>query len=104
MKANFSFIYPGDHRDPEIDADNHADWLAQHQLVKFEFSGKVRNLRDDDNPPEKFKNYYLVDVLGKEFVWMNDSFPKDRYKWYLWYESVFLVPEEMATFLILRWS
>ena len=102
MKANFSFVYPGDHRDPELDADNHAAWLA-HQS-EFKFPGQVRNIKDNDGLPEKFKNYYLVDVLGKEFAWMNDSFPKDRYKWYLWYESVFLVPEEMATFLILRWS
>lgn len=102
MKANFSFVYPGDHRDPEIDADNHADWLAVNNVRNG--PGQVRNLKDNDYPPEKFKNYYLVDVSGKEFVWMNDSFPKDRYKWYLWYESVFLVPEDMATFLILKWK
>lgn len=102
MKANFGFVYPGDHRDPEIDADNHAEWLAVNNVRNG--PGQVRTLRDNDYPPEKFKNYYLVDVLGKEFVWMNNSFPKYRYKWYLWYESVFLVPEEMATFLILRWA
>lgn len=103
MKANFSFLYPGDHRDPEMDADEHALWLAKYESSILP---SIRPTHPNDSLPTKFlfKKYYCVDVLGKEFVWMNNSFPKDQYKWYLWYESVFLVPEEMATFLTLRWS
>lgn len=101
MKANFNFIYPSHHRDPEHDADDHAKWLAEIPHLNHD---KLGGFNQGIGIPKEFNNYYCVDVLGKEFVWMNESFPKDRYKWYLWYESVFLVPEEMAIILRLRWS
>lgn len=54
--------------------------------------------------PDGMKSYYTVDVIGEELRWMNDTFPKEQFTWYLWFESVFLVPEEMVTFLKLRWG
>ena len=59
--------------------------------------------RDEPTLPDGYENYYCVDVIGRELLWMNRSFPKEQYKWFLWFESVFLVPPEMATFLKLRW-
>lgn len=50
------------------------------------------------------KTYHTVDVMGDELVWMNEMFPKEKFTWYLWFESVFLVSEEMVPFLRLRWS
>lgn len=55
-------------------------------------------------PPPGYESFVCVDVLGPEFVWMNDAFPKDKFTWYFWFESIFLVPEDMATFLSLKWS
>jgi hypothetical protein len=102
MKANFSFLYPGDHRDPDTVADAHAAWIGSHGEV-ISLPPEIHPVRAPDVPPG-FENYYLVDVIGKEFVWLNKTFPKERFKWYCWYESVFLVPPEMATFLRLKWS
>jgi len=103
MKANFSFLYPGDHHDPERDADAIAGDLANTNYYNQGAPICVA-IRSTMDVPKEFENHYLVDVMGKEFAWLNESFPKDRYKWYHWYESVFLVPPEMATFLILRWT
>ena len=105
MKANFSFLYPGNHRDPDIDADNHAAWVGSHGELKS-LPPKIypHPLRDLGKFPKEVENYYRVDVMGKEFVWLNESFTRERFKWYCWYELVFLVPPEMATFLRLKWS
>jgi hypothetical protein len=75
---------------------DHYKWLAS---FKGSDPGKITG-----EPPEGYENYHVVDVFGDEFVWMNDSFTKDKFTWYVWYESVFLVPEEMLAFLMLRWS
>lgn len=106
MKANFSFLYPdGDHLYPALDADSHATMLAKYESVCPCPSIRRPAIQDFSLLPGFLVgDYYRVDVVGKEFIWMNDSFPKDKYKWYLWYESIFLVPEEMATFLILKWK
>lgn len=55
-------------------------------------------------PPEGYEGYVCVDVLGKELVWMNEHFSKDKYTWYHWFESIFLITPEMATYLTLRWA
>lgn len=55
-------------------------------------------------PPEGYEDYVCVDVLGEELEWMNEHFPKEQYTWYHWFESIFLVTPEMATFLKLRWQ
>lgn len=55
-------------------------------------------------PPAGYESFVCVDVLGSEFVWMNETFSREKFTWYLWFESIFLVPEDMATFLALRWS
>jgi len=55
-------------------------------------------------PPEGYEDYVCIDVLGKELQWMNENFSKDKYTWYHWFESVFLVTPEMATYLKLRWA
>lgn len=103
MKANFSFLYPGDHRDPDIDADAHAAWVGRDGFANIPPSiYPVSNLAGA--PKKGFEDYYCVDVIGKEFVWLNESFPREHFEWYCWYESVFLVPPEMATFLRLKWS
>lgn len=59
--------------------------------------------REEPGRPPGFETYYCVGVLGKEFVWMNETFPKEKFKWYLRFESIFLVPKEMVPFLRLRW-
>jgi len=63
-------------------------------------SGSIRT----QESPIGFANYHVVDVIGSELVWMNETFPKDKFTWYIWFESVFLVPEEMLPFLALRWA
>ncbi len=105
MKANFSFLYSGDHHDPEKDADNIADYLSYTNFYNVGAPSicAVRAAPHRCDLPEGFENHYVIDVMGKEFVWLNESFPKGCYKWYHWYESVFVVPSEMATILILKW-
>ena len=79
------------------DLTNHYDWLSSYKKSP---KGVIR----DQEPPIGFSNYHVVDVLGAEFVWMNETFPKDKFIWYIWFESVFLVPDEMLPFLTLRWA
>ena len=95
MKANFDFVFGGVLQE---EMDKHASFIAGYP--GYSLPGSFRNVR----LPTGFENYHCVDVLGKEFTWMNETFPKDQFKWYHWFESVFLVPEEMVPFLILRWS
>lgn len=95
MKANF-FSMRGV---PTHDLDAHATWLASHRIsgpgIVQSFSPNVLN---------GYENHARVDVAGAEFKWMNETFTKDKFTWYLWYESVFVVPEEMVPFLMLRWT
>jgi hypothetical protein len=101
MKANFGFAYKEHVKNDQAELDNHARYLAN---ANWSAPGTFRE--EPELPPgfERFEKYYCVDVLGKEFVWMNETFPKEKFAWYLWFESVFLVPGEMATFLRLRWQ
>ena len=55
-------------------------------------------------PPEGYESYVCVDVLGEELLWMNEQFPQEQYTWYIWFESIFLVTPEMASYLKLKWS
>ena len=96
MKINFRAMHP---ETPDSELEEHAVWLLSepHDIYLPGIIGRV-------GPPQEFKDYTTVDVLGKEFAWMNETFSKDKFEWYLWYESVFLVPEEMLSFLYLRWE
>lgn len=94
MKANFRTLIRGFVAEQEL--DDHAQYLAQQT---WSAKGQFR-----EDQPIPIAGYYCVDVLGAEFKWMNEAFPKETFKWYLWFESVFLVPPEMATFLKLKWD
>ena len=93
MKANFNSVHPC----TQQELDDYAETIAYSAC---DWPGKIRN---EPVLPNGFDGYYCIDVLGKEFNWMNESFPKEQYKWFHWFESIFLVPPEMATFLKLRW-
>lgn len=82
---------------PEQELVEHYEWLTG-------FSGTEPGNISEQPSPEGYENYHVVDVIGNEFVWMNEAFTKDKFTWYVWYESVFLVPNEMLSFLRLRWS
>ena len=94
MKANFHSTHP---EVSERELSVHAHWLAS-------YDGDQNGVIGGRKVPEGYESFTVVDVLGSEFVWMNDAFPKEKFTWYLWFESVFLVPDEMVTFLTLRWS
>lgn len=87
------------HDAPEVwsELDEHFKWLTS-------FKGNEPGKISEQPGPEGYENYHIVDVLGDEFIWMNETFTRDKFTWYVWYESVFLVPDEMITFLRLRWS
>lgn len=95
MKANFQAMRGANI--PELELEQHADWLAS-------FDGAYSGFISDRQPPPGYESYVCVDAMGAEFVWMNESFGRDHATWYLWFESIFLVPKEMATFLRLRWT
>lgn len=95
MKANFQAM-PGTVIS-DLELDQHAEWLARPSIFKLPNSFR-------DEVPSEFEGHYCVDVIGDEFAWMNEAFPKEKYTWYLWFESVFVVPPEMAAFLKLRWA
>lgn len=94
MTANFRSLHPHV-SDTELDAQAH--WLSSYDNGK---NGVIGGRQ----VPEGYESFRAVDVLGSEFKWMNDTFSKDKFTWYHWFESVFLVPEEMVPFLALRWS
>lgn len=96
MKINYQSMY--DTSDKEL--QEHFDWLTSFGSNDYAGSGKI----SEQPSPEGYENFHVVDVLGNELVWMNDTFSKEKFTWYLWFESVFLVPDEMLPFLILRWS
>ncbi len=96
MKINFGSILDL----TESELIEHAKFLSEIETVYLS-SGF---LTPDREPPRGYENFVCIDVLGPEFVWMNEYFDREEYTWYLWFESVFLVTPEMATFLALRWS
>lgn len=96
MKINYQSIHSDT---PEQELIEHFDWLASFGKNDYFGPGKI-----GDQPPDGYENFHVVDVLGSELMWMNETFPKEKFTWYLWYESVFLVPDEMMPFLRLRWS
>ena len=78
--------------------DEHLAWLLGS---KWSSPGSIGR----HGVPEGMGDTHVcVDVLGMELAWMNETFPKEKYIWYLWFESVFIVPKgEMLTMLLLRW-
>ena len=98
MKINFQGL--GNISNNEL--VEHAEYLARDLNPLFTLPPGFTN--ETRQPPEGYEDYVCVDVLGAEFVWMNENFPKEQYTWYLWFESVFLVTPEMATYLKLRWA
>lgn len=97
MKINFRTINGTD--------DVTKDWLEQRAAYLMSTNWVAAGtFRRQESRPEGFEKFYCVDVLGAELTWMNATFDRDRFKWYLWFESVFLVPEEMVPFLRLRWQ
>lgn len=96
MKVNFQSIA----LIPDNELAHHGQWLADcnrsYQIVPYVDANRA--------PPMGYEDYVCVDVFGEDFVWMNEHFPQEQFTWYLWFESVFLVTPEMATFLTLRWS
>lgn len=96
MKINFRGINGATERELKDRAEFLANYESLHLPSGFLNPGR--------KPPDGYEDYVCVDVLGAEFVWMNEYFTKEEYTWYLWFESIFLVTPEMATFLALRWS
>lgn len=96
MKINFQSV--GGLNDLAL--TEHADFLFNYKPFALP-DAFVNNGRQ---PPEGYEDYICVDVLGEELVWMNEHFPKEKYTWYLWFESIFLVTPEMASYLALRWQ
>lgn len=94
MKVNYCSLYPDT---PALELQEHSEWLAS-------WGGTEPGAIGTHPPPEGYEAFTSVDVLGSEFVWMNDTFPGERFTWYVWFESVFLVPAEMVPFLQLRWG
>lgn len=84
----------------ECDLEEHYKYLTKHSpyFLPPGFTSEGRE------PPEGYEDFVCVDVLGAELTWMNEHFPKEKYTWYLWFESIFLVPPNMATYLKLRWE
>ena len=52
----------------------------------------------------EYPDMFVIDMLGGGLVWVNENFPKEKYTWYLWFESVFLVPAEMHSILRLKYT
>lgn len=102
MKANFQLLPlpvdlpPGVEPSDAWTADDHFKWLAFHNNSWGTIdSGRI--------PPEGYENYTCIDVGGKTLEWLNKSFPADKFTWYVWFESIFLIPDNMLTFLRLKW-
>ncbi len=80
--------------------DAYVRLIGYHDFgISYRFLGK-----SSKEIVDRYPEYYAVDVIGNELVWMNENFCKEKYTWYLWFESIFLVPDEMACALHLRWS
>ncbi len=96
MKVNFQSVA----MIPDNELAQHGEYLADQKSIY----GLAPHVDNNRAPPMGYEDYICVDVFGPEFVWMNQHFPQEQYTWYLWFESVFLVSPEMATYLKLRWS
>lgn len=96
MKVNFQSVA----LIPDNELAAHGEYLAD---LKYMY-GLAPHVDTSRAPPMGYQDYVCVDVLGSEFVWMNEHFSREKFTWYLWYQSVFLVPPEMVTFLELKWS
>jgi hypothetical protein len=81
--------------------EKHYNWLIGYG---DKGKGHFRMINGHSECHKNYPTHYPVDVFGTELKWMNESFPKETYEWYLWFESVFLVPEEMASLLMLKWK
>ena len=95
MKLNFESIHYHWGRSREL--AEYAEWLSQADSHN---PGRI----DYHKPPVGYEGWHTADVIGSEFVWMNNTFPKERFTWYHWFESVFIVPDEMLPLLILKWT
>jgi hypothetical protein len=93
MKINFRSV--GKAIDQEL--LEHAQRLANYKpLGHFLGGGRL--------PPNGFESFVCIDAIGEQFLWLNENFPREQYIWYLWFESVFLVTPQMATFFRLKWA
>lgn len=103
MKANFQFIHlPVDL--PPGESDINDDWTPDVHLVWItSHKNSWGKIDSDREPPEGYEAYTCVDAGGTTLEWMNKSFPADKFTWYVWFESIFLVPDNMLTFLRLKW-
>jgi len=95
MKANFQSIKG--HKSSQEKLDQHASYIGARDWIS--------PVRIDSMlpPPPGYEGYHTIDVIGENFIWLNETFTKDKVAWYVWFDSVFLIPEEMASFLSLKW-
>lgn len=121
MKVNFrSFFQPC----PEEVLRGHTEYLSglatsnsygKYNQHPSSHAPTIRRLSEEDiammiedNPiaqsVDNVTSYMKVDAIGDYFTFMNENFPIEQYSWFMLYESVFLVPEDMANFLILKWQ
>jgi hypothetical protein len=78
--------------------EDHYKWLTSPDVTGW------RHLDPNRTPPEGYEAYHCIDVSGPDLVWLNKVFPQERFTWYAWFESVFLVPDAMYSFLVLKWA
>jgi hypothetical protein len=94
MKANFKAIeYKSLKPQTPERLDEHLEYLNSYKM-------SVVELRKTNH--EGYPGFVAIDILGEPLKWANEEFV-DR-EWYLWFESVFLVPEDMASLIMLKWS
>ena len=95
MKANFKAIkYKSLKSQTQYRLDEHLEYLVTASKKS------IVTLRVDGH--KKYPNLIAIDMLGEALEWANEEFA-DR-EWYLWFECVFLVPEDMASLIMLKWS
>lgn len=75
--------------------------LVEHFNFLSNFSMDIINTTHRQ-PPPGFEEFHCVDIVGKSIEWVNEAFPKERFEWYLWFESVFLVTPEMYSHILLK--
>ena len=97
MKINFRSL---DNKVSDTQLKKHFQWLT---TSPFDVDGNPGRIAVHATP-RGYEHYHTVDVIGPALIWMNETFPKEKFTWYLWFESVFLVPEEMMPFILLKWS
>lgn len=96
MKLNFKSIYKNF-------PDNELIELAE-MIANFDESEKGIIWDKDEYSIRGFKSHTMIDVCGSEFAWMNKTFHSEKFTWYHYSETMFLVPDEMLSVLKLRWS